>query len=104
MRSIRRNDTVKIIAGKDRDKTGKVLMILTNDGKVLVEGVNFVKKHARQTKQNQKGGIIQKEMPIQLSNVMLVCKNCSKPTRVEIKDESGKSKIRVCKKCKEIIS
>lgn len=103
MRTIKKNDVVKILAGKDKGKTGKVIMVFPRKDRVLVEGVNYVKKHARQTQQNQKGGIIQKEMPIQISNLMLVCKNCNKPTRAEI-NITADGKARICKKCKEIIA
>lgn len=102
MRAIKRNDVVKILAGKDKGKTGKVIMVFPKKDRVLVEGVNYVKKHARQTQQNQKGGIIQKEMPVQISNLMLMCKNCNKPARVEI-SITADGKTRICKKCKEII-
>lgn len=103
MKAIKKNDTVKVVSGKDKGKTGRVIMVFPKKNRALVEGVNYVKKHARQTKQNQKGGIMQKEMPIQISNIMLVCKNCNKPTRVEI-NIAGDEKKRVCKKCKEIIA
>ena len=103
MIAIKRNDTVKVLAGKDKGKTGRVIRVFPKKDRALVEGVNYVKKHARQTKQNQKGGIIQKEMPIQISNVMLICKSCNKPTRVGTNvTEDGKT--RICKKCKEIIA
>ncbi len=105
MIAIKKNDTVKVLSGKDRGKTGRVIMVLPKKDRVLVEGVNYVKKHARQTRQDQKGGIMQKEMPIHISNLMLMCKNCNKPARVEIKITDGEStKTRICKKCKEIIS
>ncbi len=105
MNKIRKNDTVKVIAGKDKGKTGKVLKVFPQKSRALVEGINFIKKHTRQTKQEQKGGIIQKESPIQISNLILICKHCNKPTRVEIKVMAdGMSRARVCKKCKEILS
>lgn len=100
---IKRNDTVKVLAGKDKGKTGRVIMVFPKKNRVLVEGVNYVKKHARQTQQNQKGGIMQKEMPIQISNLMLMCKSCNKPARVEI-NITADGKTRVCKKCKETIA
>lgn len=103
MIAIKRNDIVKILAGKDKGKTGKVIMVFPRKDRALVEGVNYVKKHTKQTQQNQKGGIIQKEMPIQFSNLMLMCKNCNKPTRVEI-NITADGKARICKKCKEIIA
>ena len=103
--SIRRNDTVKVLTGRDKGKIGKVLRVFPQEGRALVEGINFIKKHTRQTKQEQKGGIIQKESPIQISNLILMCKHCSKPTRVEMKVMAdGTSKARMCKKCKEILS
>ncbi|MBL7072087.1 MAG: 50S ribosomal protein L24 [Candidatus Omnitrophica bacterium] len=105
MNNIRRSDTVKVLSGRDKSKTGKVIKVFPGAGRALVEGVNFVKKHTRQTKQEQKGGIVQKESPIRISNLSLVCKHCNKPTRVGIKTMSdGSSKARVCKKCKEIIT
>lgn len=104
MIAIKKNDTVKVLTGKDRGKTGRVIMVLPKKKRALVEGVNYVKKHMRQTRQDQKGGIIQKEMPLNISNIMLVCKSCNKPTRVEIKNGDGENaKVRICKKCKEII-
>ncbi len=105
MSKIKRNDTVKVIAGRDKNKSGKVLRVFPAEGRALVEGVNFVKKHTRQTRQEQKGGIVQKESAIRISNLALICKNCSKPTRVGWKIMSdGAGKARVCKKCKEIIT
>ncbi len=102
---IKRNDTVKVIAGKDKSKTGKVLKVFSRENKVLVEGVNFIKRHTRQTKQEQKGGIIQKESPLQVSKIILICKHCNKPTRVGMKVlRDGASKARMCKKCKEVIA
>lgn len=103
MGGIIRNQIVKILAGKDRGKTGKVLKIFPKENRLLVEGINFIKRHTRQTRQDTKGGIIQKESPMQISNVMLICKKCSKPTRVGTKIMNDGSKVRVCKKCKEII-
>jgi large subunit ribosomal protein L24 len=104
MIAIKKNDIVKVLAGKDKGKTGKVLMVFPKEESVLVEGVNYVKKHARQTRQEQKGGIMQKEMPLHISNIMLMCKSCNKPTRVEIKIGEGENaKTRICKKCKETI-
>jgi large subunit ribosomal protein L24 len=96
---------VKVLAGRDRGKTGKVLKVFPVKNRILVEGINFVKKHTRQTKQEQKGGIIQKEIPITVSNLMLVCKHCNKPTRIKMKIlKDGASKARMCAKCNEVIS
>jgi large subunit ribosomal protein L24 len=105
MIKIRRNDMVKVLAGKDRGKTGKVLKVFPGEGRVLVESINFIKRHTKQTRQDQKGGIMQKESPIQISNLMLICKHCNKPTRVGIKImQDGVSRARICKKCKEILT
>ena len=98
MHKIRKDDLVKVIAGKDKDKTGKVLSV--KDGKVLVEGVNMVTKHTKPSAANQQGGIVNKEAPIDASNVMLVVKG--KATRVGFKME-GDKKVRVAKKTGEVI-
>ena len=79
---IRKNDTVLVIAGKDRGKKGKVRFTYPKDERVLVEGINFIKRHARATGQVRQAGIIEREEPIHLSDVMLVCSKCNRPTRV----------------------
>ena len=98
MMKIKKGDTVKVIAGKDKDKEGKVLAV--KDGKVLVEGVNMVTKHTKPSASNQQGGIVNKEAPIDASNVMLVVKG--KATRVGFKME-GDKKVRVAKATGEVI-
>ena len=98
MIKIKKGDTVKVIAGKDKDKEGKVLAV--KDGKVLVEGVNMVTKHTKPSAANQQGGIVNKEAPIDVSNVMLVVKG--KATRVGFKME-GDKKVRVAKATGEVI-
>jgi large subunit ribosomal protein L24 len=103
MAKIKKDDTVKILKGKDRGKTGKVLTVYPKTGKVLVQGLNFVKKHARRTSQDQQGGIIQKESPIDISNLMAVCQKCGKASRLGFTKLSDGTKVRICKKCKEII-
>lgn len=101
---IKKSDKVKIIHGKDSGKEGKVLRVFKNEGKVVVEGANIAKKHARPKKEGQKGQRVEVAMPIDASNVMLVCPHCGKATRVGYKATDGK-KSRICKKCeKEIIS
>jgi len=95
---IKKNDTVKVIAGKNRGKTGRVFKVMPGDDRVLVEKVNLVKRHTRPTAENRQGGIIEKEAPLQMSNVMLVCPKCSKPTRISYGFD-GDTKVRVCKKC-----
>ena len=98
MMKIKKGDTVKVIAGKDKDKEGKVLAV--KDGKVLVEGVNMVTKHTKPSAANQQGGIVNKEAPIDASNVILVVKG--KATRVGFKME-GDKKVRVAKATGEVI-
>jgi large subunit ribosomal protein L24 len=95
---IKKNDNVIMLGGKDRGKTGKIILTLPERGKVVVEGLNMIKKHVRARKQGQKGQIINKERAVSVSGVALVCKSCGKPTRVGYKKE-GESKVRICKKC-----
>lgn len=97
---IKKGDTVKVIAGKDNNKEGKVLSVDVKNGKVLVEGVNMVTKHSKPSQANPNGGIIQKEAPIDMSNVMYVHKG--KATRVGFKVEDGK-KVRIAKSTGEAI-
>ena len=96
--SIRTGDKVKIIAGKEKGKEGKVLATLPHKERVIVERVNMVKKATRPTQRNPKGGILEIEAPLHVSNVMLVCPKCSQPSRVGRKREDG-TRVRVCKKC-----
>ena len=100
---IRKNDTVKILKGKDRGKTGKVLKILPVKNKAIVEGVNFLKRHSKKTQENPKGGLIQRENPINISNLAIVCTRCNKPTRTGYSILSDGAKARYCKLCKETI-
>ncbi len=99
---IKREDFVYIIAGKDKGRKGKVLQVIPKKQRVIVEGVNIVKKHQKPTQTTQ-GGIIEKPAPIHVSNVMLVCPKCGKPTRVGFTFLEDGTKVRMCKKCKEII-
>ncbi len=103
MLKIRKNDTVQVIKGKDKGKKGRVLEVLTDINKILVEGVNLAKKHKKQTRQDQAGGIISIECPLSIGNVMLLCKNCQKPVRVGFSMLKDKTKARICKNCKETI-
>jgi len=102
--NIKKNDKVQVTAGKDRGKVGKVLRINRKDDRVVVENVNMVKRHTRGNPYSgQQGGIVDKEAPIHISNVMLMCPQCTEPTRVgRTSTEDGK-KVRVCKKCNEFI-
>ena len=97
--NVKKGDTVKVIAGKDKGKQGEIIRALPAKGRVVVEKVNIVKKAMRPTQQNPQGGISSVEAPINVSNVMLVCPSCKAATRVGHRfDEAGK-KHRVCKKC-----
>ncbi|MCU0652021.1 MAG: 50S ribosomal protein L24 [Candidatus Omnitrophica bacterium] len=103
MLKIKRGDTVQAIKGKDRGKKGKVINILGAQKRAIVEGINMVKKHKRRTQQDQQGGVVSVEMSIALSNLMMVCKHCSKAVRVGIKELKDGTKTRFCKSCKEAI-
>jgi large subunit ribosomal protein L24 len=100
---VRRGDTVGVIAGKERGKRGKVLRILRDRGRVLVEKINMIKKHQRPTQKVRQGGIIEREGPLALSNVLLICSRCDRPVRSGMKILTDGRKIRVCKRCGESI-
>lgn len=104
--NIKKGDTVLITTGKDKGKQGTVSRAMPQINKVVVEGLNMVKKHVKPQGQNQQGGIIDKAMPIQVSNTMLICSECGKPTRVaherRVINERERS-VRVCKKCHKVI-
>jgi len=99
---IKKGDLVEVISGKDKGKRGKVLRVIPKEMKVIVEGVNIVKRHQRPNPRMREGGIVEREAPIYASKVMLVCPNCGQRTRVGFKVVEGK-KVRYCKKCGEII-
>ena len=103
MEKIKKSDTVYVLAGKDKGKTGRVFRVFPKKGRALVEGINYVKKHAKKSQQNQQGGIMQKESPIHLSNLALLCKTCNKFARVGINVLADGTKTRYCKRCKEVI-
>ena len=100
---IRKNDTVLVTAGKDRGKRGKVRFAYPKKNRVLVEGINFIKKHSRARGQVKQAGIIDLEAPINVSNVMLLCEKCNHPTRVGFTALEDGKKVRVCRKCKVVI-
>lgn len=103
MTKIRKNDTVQVIKGKDRGKKGKVIQVFHDTRRLLVEGVNTVKKHKRQTRQDQAGGIVSIELPLRVENVMLFCKQCNRPVRTGVAVLKDQSKARVCRRCKETL-
>ncbi len=101
-----KNDTVKVLSGKYKGKVSKVLKVFPAERKLIVEGVNIIKRHTRPSQQNQQGGIVEKEAPITVAKVMVVCPKCDRPTRIGYKILDDGSKVRVCKHadCGEIIS
>ena len=102
---IHKDDNVMILVGKDKGKIGKVVKILRSKKQVIVEKANMVKKHTKRNPyNNQPGGIVEKEMPMDVPNVQLVCNACSKPTRLGYKFTDDNKKVRYCKKCNETIS
>ena len=96
--SIKKDDLVVVLSGKDKGKQGKVLEVMPKSGKVVVEKVNMVSRHTKPRKQGDQGGIVSREIPMYASKVMLVCPKCGKATRHAVKLADGK-KVRVCKKC-----
>ncbi len=100
---LKKDDRVAVVAGKDRGKKGRVLQVFPKEERLLVEGVNYRKVHRRPTRDNPKGGIVQMEGPLAISNVMLVCPRCGKPTRVGYTFLADGTKQRICKKCREIL-
>lgn len=101
MLRIKKNDIVMVTSGKDKGKTGKVLFIARDVTRAAVEGINLVKKHMRKTQENQQGGVLQVERPVSLSNIMPFCKSCNRPVRVGFSISKDKTKLRICKRCKQ---
>ena len=99
---VKKDDTVIVLSGKDKGKQGKVIQAMPKKGKVVVEGINKVKRHTKPSQKAPQGGILTKEMPMPVCKVMLVCPACSKPTRIAHKEVNGKN-VRACKKCGEVI-
>ncbi len=100
---LKKNDTVAVIAGKDKGKKGKVLRVLPSNGSVIVEGANFAVYYMRPSQENPKGGIQRMEAKLNISNVQLICPKCSKLTRVGYQFLADGTKHRICKKCHEIV-
>jgi large subunit ribosomal protein L24 len=101
--NIKKEDTVVVLTGKGKGKKGRVKLAHPKDYTVLIEGINMIKKHMKPNNQYKQGGIIEKEAPIHVSKVMLICTRCSKPTRIGNLELDGGKKVRVCKKCKEVM-
>jgi large subunit ribosomal protein L24 len=100
---LKKDDKVKIITGKDRGKIGKVIKVVKKSNRVLVENINIVKRHSKPSAKSRQGGIIEKEAPVHFSNVMLMCNKCMKPVRIKMQRLEDGKKVRVCRKCGELI-
>ena len=100
---IRKNDSVMVIAGKDRGKTGKILRVLPEKSAVIVERLNIVKRHSKPRGPQQPGGIVEKEAAIHSSNVMIMCDKCNAPVRIGQKILADGNKIRICRSCNEAL-
>jgi large subunit ribosomal protein L24 len=98
---IRRNDLVMIVTGRDRGKTGKVLRVVPRENRVVIERINLVKRHSRPSGPASPGGIVEKEAPVALSNVMIMCDRCNAPVRIGVKIAGDSAKTRVCRRCGE---
>ncbi len=99
---IKKNDTVVVISGKEKGKRGRVIAVYPSTNRLLVEKLNMIKRHTRPNQQLRQGGIVEKESPISLSNVRLICSKCDKPTTVSRQDQGG-ARLRVCKNCSAAI-
>lgn len=99
---IKRGDQVLVLSGKDAGKSGRVLAVMPRDGRAIVEGINFVKRHTRPRQELPQGGIIEKEAPVHLSNLKLICPRCGQPTRTGRRRLENGQKVRICKKCGEV--
>ena len=100
---IKKNDTVLVIAGKDKGKKGKVRFSHPKGEEVVIEGVNFIKKHAKAKGQARQTGIIELEAPIHISNIMLLCNKCNRPTRIGFQFLENGKKVRICRSCREVV-
>ncbi|MBI5681623.1 MAG: 50S ribosomal protein L24 [Deltaproteobacteria bacterium] len=100
---IKKNDQVMIITGREKGKTGRVIMVIPDNAKVVIEKLNIVKRHTKASAKTKQGGIIEKEAPVSISNVMLICERCKGPVRVGRKILEDGKKVRYCKKCGEVL-
>jgi large subunit ribosomal protein L24 len=100
---IKKDDKVKVLAGKDSGKIGKVIKVNRKKNRILIENINLVKHHTKPNAQNRQGGIIESESPIHWSNVMLMCNKCMSPVRIKMRVLEDGKKVRVCRKCNEIM-
>ena len=100
---IKKDDKVRVIAGKEKGKMGKVLKVFRDKDRIIIENVNFVKRHTKPGGQTRQGGIIEKEAPIHWSNVLLMCNKCITPVRIKMQRLEDGRMVRVCRKCGEIV-
>lgn len=100
---VMKNDTVLVISGNYKGKKGKVLKVFPKHRRVIVEGVNFIKRHTRPTQKSPQGGIVEKEAPVHVSNLMVICPKCDTPSRLGRKILEDGNKIRVCRSCGEML-
>lgn len=98
-----KNDTVLVVSGNFRGKKGKILKVFPKEQRIIVEGVNFIKKHTKKSQKNPQGGIIEREAPIHVSNVKVVCAKCGVPARIGRKVLDNKKRVRICKTCGEML-
>ena len=96
---VKKGDHVRVIAGKDVGKEGPITRVIPDRDRVIVDGINIAKRHQRAQGQTMQGGIIDKDMPVHVSNVAIVCSGCDKPTRIGYRFEDDGTKVRVCRKC-----
>ncbi|MEW6585652.1 MAG: 50S ribosomal protein L24 [Nitrospirota bacterium] len=101
--TVKKNDTVVVTAGKEKSKRGRVLSVFPAKEQVLVEKINVVKKHMKPSRKYTQGGIVEREAPLHVSNVMIVCPKCNKPTRIGNTILQTGKKVRMCKKCREVM-
>ena len=100
---IKKDDKVKVLTGKDKGKIGKVLKVVKKTNRVIVENINMVKVHQRPSQANPQGGIVEKNMAVHISNLMIMCNSCVKPTRIGMKTLEDGKRVRICKKCDQQI-
>jgi len=100
---IKKGDVVEVVAGDDKGKRGKVLKVFPRGRRIIIESINFIKRHTRPTQRDPQGGVQEREAPIHVSNVMLICPNCGHPTRIGHHFLEDGTKVRVCRKCNEML-
>lgn len=100
---LKKDDKIKITVGKDKDKIGKIIKVIRKESRVVVEKINLVTKHSKPSASNRQGGIVKQEAPIHWSNVRLVCNKCIQPVRIKMKILDDGKKVRICRKCNEMI-